>query len=124
MAEAYTRFRDETAGKAPLEGMQANQMLRVRPTSTGELKNITGLEPWSFKTTPGRGILPSLAAQRARIFAPRPITAVAVGHRDRLPNTAGRGRPAVLCIGVIRGISGRLSTSVGADDDAPNGGRA
>ena len=36
--------------------MQANQMLRVRPTSEGRLERVTGLEEWSFSIQPGRGI--------------------------------------------------------------------
>ena len=45
-------------------GLQANQMLRVRPTAEGRLEPVTGFEEWSFSTQPGRGI--SLHEKRIR----------------------------------------------------------
>ena len=56
MAEGYARFCEKSLGKVPLEGMQANQMLRVRPTAEGRLEPVTGFETWSFSIEPGRGI--------------------------------------------------------------------
>ena len=56
MAEGYARFCEQSRGKVPLEGLQSNQMLRVRPTAEGRLEPVTGLEPWSFSIEPGRGI--------------------------------------------------------------------
>ena len=46
VSEAYKRFRDKNKGKVPLEGLQANQMLRVRPTALGpegRLELVTGV---------------------------------------------------------------------------------
>jgi len=68
IGEAYKRFREESKNKVPLEGLQANQMLRVRPTAEGTLAMVTGLEPWSFLTEPGRGIPPRLKAERDAII--------------------------------------------------------
>ena len=56
MSEGYARFCETSKGKVPLEGLQANQMLRVRPTADDLLQPVTGLEPWSFSIEPGRGI--------------------------------------------------------------------
>ena len=45
VSEAYKRFRNKNKGKVPLEGLQANQMLRVRPTALGpegRLELVTG----------------------------------------------------------------------------------
>ena len=64
VTEAYKRFQEQYKGRVPLEGMQANQMLRVRSTENNELKLVRGDEDWSFKTLPGRGIPPRLAKQR------------------------------------------------------------
>ena len=69
VSKAYERFCEESRGKVPLEGLQANQMLRVRPTEATEtepcrLELVTGLEPWSFSTEAGRGIEPRLAHNR------------------------------------------------------------
>ena len=36
----------------------------MRPTELGELKIVTGEEPWSYSTEAGRGIEPRLARQR------------------------------------------------------------
>ena len=47
VSEAYKRFREKYKGKVPLEGLQANQMLRVRPTALGpegRLELVTGSE--------------------------------------------------------------------------------
>ena len=56
MSEGYARFCEKSRGKVPLQGMQSNQMLRVRPTAEGRLEPVTGFEPWSFSIEPGRGI--------------------------------------------------------------------
>ena len=64
IGEAYARFRARYLTQVPLEGLQATQMLRVRPTSEGRLELVTGHEPWSFNTLPGRGIPSRLAQQR------------------------------------------------------------
>ena len=56
MAEGYARFCEKNKHKVPLEGLQANQMLRVRPTAEGRLEKVTGLEDWSFNIEAGRGI--------------------------------------------------------------------
>ena len=67
VSKAYERFREKYKGKVPLEGLQANQMLRVRPTALGpegRLELVTGDEPWSFSTLPGRGVTPRLAKER------------------------------------------------------------
>ena len=65
VAEAYKRFCQEFEGKVPLEGMQANQMLRVRPTEAQppRLELVTGLEDWSFSVEAGRGIPQRLKEQ-------------------------------------------------------------
>ena len=45
MSKAYERFREKYKGKVPLEGLQASQMLRVRPTALGHegrLELVTG----------------------------------------------------------------------------------
>ena len=39
-------------------------MLGVRISEQGELKEVTGNEPWSYSVEPGRGIRPSLAKER------------------------------------------------------------
>ena len=64
VSEAYTRFREKNKDAVPLQGLQANQMLAVRPTDEGELKVVTGDEPWSYSVLPGRGIEPHLAKGR------------------------------------------------------------
>ncbi len=66
VSKAYERFCEETRGKVPLEGLQANQMLRVRPTSAEppRLELVTGDEPWSFCVEAGRGIPPRLKKER------------------------------------------------------------
>ena len=56
MGEGYARFCAKNKQKVPLEGLQANQMLRVRPTAEGRLEKVTGFEDWSFSIEPGRGI--------------------------------------------------------------------
>merc|ERR1712194_811560 len=50
--EAYARFQAKYKDKVPLEGLQANQMLRVRPTTGGRLGLVRGTESWSFNITP------------------------------------------------------------------------
>ena len=64
LSKALHRFKANSEGRVPLQGMQANQMLRVRPTTTGTLELVKGTEAWSHSTFPGRGIAPSLAKQR------------------------------------------------------------
>ena len=64
VAEAYKRFQEKFKGKVPLEGLQANQMLRVRPNENNELELVRGDEAWSFSTLPGRGIPARLSKQR------------------------------------------------------------
>ena len=56
MPEGYARFCEKSKGTVPLEGLQSNQMLRVRPATEGRLEPVTGLEPWSYSIEPGRGI--------------------------------------------------------------------
>eukprot|EP00959_Pyramimonas_sp_CCMP1952_P276813 5786621-Pyramimonas_sp.AAC.1 len=34
------------------------------PTEQGELKVVTGMEPWSYSTEAGRGVVNSLAQER------------------------------------------------------------
>ena len=46
MSEAYKRFREKYKGRVPLEGLQANQMLRARPAALGpegRLELVTGI---------------------------------------------------------------------------------
>ena len=54
--------------KVPLDGLQATQMLRVRPTAEGFLEQVTGFEPWSHSIFPSRGISAKLVAERDRII--------------------------------------------------------
>ena len=56
MSAGYSKFVEDSRGKVPLEGLQSNQMLRVRPTAEGRLESVTGFEPWSFSIEVGRGI--------------------------------------------------------------------
>ena len=56
ISEAYGRFQAKFKEQVPLEGLQANQMLRVRPSTEGTLELVQGTEEWSFNTMPGRGI--------------------------------------------------------------------
>ena len=56
MSAGYSKFVEDSRGKVPLEGLQSNQMLRVRPTAEGRLEPVTGFESWSFSIQPGRGI--------------------------------------------------------------------
>jgi hypothetical protein len=63
IGKALERFKARFP-QVPLEGLQAVQMLRVRPTIDGRLEKVTGREPWSHKITPGRGI--SMKLQEAR----------------------------------------------------------
>merc|ERR1712194_219255 len=65
--KAYERFQAKYKDKVPLQGLQANQMLRVRPTTEGRLDSVRGTESWSFNITPGRGIPPKLSRQRDQI---------------------------------------------------------
>ena len=67
IGEALRRFKAKYKGRVPLEGMQANQMLRVRPTSAGRLELVTGLEPWSHSIEAGRSIPSALAKRRDQI---------------------------------------------------------
>eukprot|EP00959_Pyramimonas_sp_CCMP1952_P205995 4307531-Pyramimonas_sp.AAC.1 len=62
--EAYARFREKNMDAAPLQGPRANQMLAARPTEQGELRVVTGMEPWSYYIEPGRGIERSPARGR------------------------------------------------------------
>ena len=64
ISEAYARFCKEYQGRVPLEGLQANQILRVRPTLDGQIKLVNELDEWSFTTRPGRGIRKDLAKKR------------------------------------------------------------
>ena len=64
VSEAYRRFCEKHKEAVPLQGFQANQMLVVRPDEEGKLVKVTGDEPWSWSTEPGRGIEPNLAKQR------------------------------------------------------------
>ena len=52
VAEAYKRFQEKLKSKVPLEGLQASQMLRVRPNENNELELVRGDEAWSFSTWP------------------------------------------------------------------------
>ena len=67
IGEALRRFKAKYKAQVPLQGLQANQMLRVRPTSAGALELVTGLEPWSYSIEPGRGIPTELARRRDEI---------------------------------------------------------
>ena len=67
IGEAYRRFKERYQGRVPLEGMQAGQMLRARPTSEGRLELVAGYEPWSFPIEAGRGIPTALAKKRDQI---------------------------------------------------------
>ena len=46
LSKALHRFKADSEGRVPLQGMQANQMLRVRPTTTGTLELVKGTEAW------------------------------------------------------------------------------
>ena len=66
-------FREKYAGRVPLEGLQANQMLRVRPSAeSGHLELVSAAEAWSFSTAPGRGIRPRMATKRDETVAEWP----------------------------------------------------
>ena len=53
--EAYARSQAKYKDRVPLEGLQANLVLRVRvrPTTEGRLDLVRGTESWSFNITPG-----------------------------------------------------------------------
>ena len=70
VSEGYRRFREKHTEAVPLQGLQANQMLAVRPNEQGELQVVTGLEPWSYSVEPGRGIEPRLARGGSRASRP------------------------------------------------------
>ena len=72
MYRGYKMFKEKSQGRVPLEGMQANQMLRVRPTANGTLEVTRGDEPWSFSVAPGRCIPPKLANARDAAVAEWP----------------------------------------------------
>jgi hypothetical protein len=67
VGKALMRFKKKFPN-VPLEGLQAVQMLRVRPTIEGRLEIVTGREPWSHKTTPSRGISMKLQETRDEII--------------------------------------------------------
>ena len=67
VGKALERFKKKFPN-VPLEGLQAVQMLRVRPTIEGRLEIVTGREPWSHKTTPSRGISMKLQETRDEII--------------------------------------------------------
>ena len=56
VSEGYKRFCQKYETKVPLEGLQANQILRVRFDEQGSLEPVSGREPWSFPIEPGKGI--------------------------------------------------------------------
>ena len=63
VCEGLRRFKRQHP-LVPLQGLQENQMLRVRPSPQGTLELVTGLEPWSCAIEPGRTIPPSFATRR------------------------------------------------------------
>ena len=64
LSKGLQRFKAKSEGRVPLQGSQANQVLRVRPTAEGRLELVKGTETWSHNTLAGRGIAPSLAKRR------------------------------------------------------------
>ena len=58
MYKGLKAFMEKYEKRVPLEGLQADQMLRVRPDAEGVLELVAGHEPWSFNTAAGRGIAP------------------------------------------------------------------
>ena len=81
---ALKNFKSDSAGRVPLQGLQANQMLRVRPTLEGRLELVKGTEKWSHCTLPGRGIAPSLAQRRDREVSEWPENVPPVPDWDEL----------------------------------------
>jgi hypothetical protein len=67
IGKSLERFKQKFP-KVPLQGLQATQMLRVRPTLEGTLEIVSGQESWSEATQPSRGITPKLCAIRDEII--------------------------------------------------------
>ena len=57
VSEGYKRFCKKYEAKVPLEGLQANQILRVRFNEQGNLEPVSGREPWSFSIE-ADGVMP------------------------------------------------------------------
>jgi hypothetical protein len=67
IGKSLERFK-QNYPNVPLQGLQATQMLRVRPTLEGTLEMVSGQESWSESTHPSRGITPKLCAKRDEII--------------------------------------------------------